>query len=74
MTGIGKILIGFGLFIAAIGLVLWIFGDRLGWIGHLPGDIRVERRGFRLYIPLATMLLASILLSGLLWLFSRFFR
>lgn len=43
----------------------------LHWIGHLPGDIRVERENFRLYIPIATMLLFSALLSLVLYVIRR---
>ncbi len=42
-------------------------------LGHLPGDIIVERPGFRFYFPLMTGLLVSIFLSLLLYLVSRFF-
>jgi hypothetical protein len=40
-------------------------------IGRLPGDLSVERDGFRLYVPLGTSILVSIVLSVLLWLFAR---
>jgi hypothetical protein len=42
-------------------------------LGHLPGDIVVERPGFRFYFPLMTGLLLSVLLSLLFYLVSRFF-
>ncbi|MCL5259096.1 MAG: DUF2905 domain-containing protein [Nitrospirae bacterium] len=42
-------------------------------LGHLPGDIVVERPGFKLYFPLMTGLLLSVFLSFLLYLVSRFF-
>jgi hypothetical protein len=40
-------------------------------LGRLPGDIAIERPGLRVYIPFATMLLVSLLLSALAWLFRR---
>ncbi|MEW8374735.1 MAG: DUF2905 domain-containing protein [Candidatus Thiodiazotropha sp.] len=40
-------------------------------IGRLPGDIVVERENFRFYLPLTSMLLASLLISVILWLFRR---
>jgi hypothetical protein len=61
-----------GVILIVIGLVVYFFHDKLGWIGRLPGDIRVERPGFRLYIPITTMLLASVVLSLVLWLIRRF--
>ena len=60
----------------AIGLCLVIAG--LGWpwlsklpLGRLPGDIVIERENFRIYFPLGTMVLASLLLSAILWLLRR---
>lgn len=40
-------------------------------LGRLPGDIVVDRPGFRAYFPLATMLVVSAVVSLLLWLFRR---
>jgi hypothetical protein len=62
-------LIIFGIVLIAVGL-LWPVLGKLG-LGRLPGDIVIEREGFRLYIPLMTSLLVSIVLSLLLWLFTR---
>jgi hypothetical protein len=64
-----KLLIIFGLALLAAGL-LWPLIARTG-IGRLPGDIVIERENFRLYIPLATSLLISVVLSVLLWLLNR---
>ena len=57
-----------GLLIAAAGVVLVIVGllawaGWLSWFGRLPGDIRVERPGVRVYVPITSMLLVSVLLS-----------
>jgi hypothetical protein len=64
-----KVLILSGLALIAVGL-LWFVGERLG-LGRLPGDIVIERPGFRFYFPLMTSLIVSVVLSLLLWLFSR---
>lgn len=64
-----KMLIVIGLVLVAVGLV-WLLGERLG-LGRLPGDIVIEREGTRIYIPLATSLLVSVVLSLVLWYFSR---
>lgn len=69
----GQWLIGAGLVLLAAGLVFYFFQDKLGWLGHLPGDFRIERPGFRFYFPLATMVLLSLLLNAVLWLIRRFF-
>jgi Protein of unknown function (DUF2905) len=66
---VSRVLIVFGLVLIALGL-LWPVIGKLG-LGRLPGDIVVERENFRLYLPLATSLLVSVLLSLLLWVINR---
>jgi len=73
MQPIGKTIVVLGMVLVLIGLVVWLAGDKFGWFGHLPGDIRIERKNMRFYAPFMSMLLLSILLSLLLWLFRRFF-
>ncbi len=46
-----------------IGLVCYFFGDAFHWVGRLSGDIRMERSGFNLYIPITTMLIFSLVIS-----------
>ena len=58
------IVLGVGLVVA--GLLAWTGG--LSWFGRLPGDIRWEGQHGRVYIPLVSMLLVSIVLSALAWL------
>jgi len=60
------VLLGIGLVI----LGLWLWG-KLPFLGRLPGDIRIERDGLVIYIPLASMLLLSLVLSLLLSLWRR---
>jgi hypothetical protein len=67
---LGRMLLVFGLLLAAVGLVL-TFAGKVPWLGRLPGDIVVERPSFRLYLPLATSVLISLLLTGILWLLRR---
>lgn len=69
----GWTLVIVGLLIAGIG-VLWLFGPSIPWLGRLPGDIVIERENFRLYFPLATCILLSLLLKGVLWLVRFFSR
>ncbi len=57
-----------GLFIIAAGVLLIVVGalvwsGALSWFGRLPGDIRIERPGVRIYVPLVTMLIVSVVLS-----------
>lgn len=70
MPEFGKILVILGVVLALLGLLLWSGWGR-GWLGHLPGDVRVDREGFSLRFPIVTCLLASLVISALLWLFRR---
>jgi len=70
VNDIGKILVGFGLLIALAGVVLVLVG-RVPWIGRLPGDIHIQRGNFIFYLPLATSLLLSVVLTLLLYVVSR---
>jgi len=73
MTQIGKSVILVGLVIVIIGAVIYFFGSKLSWLGKLPGDIRIERENFKLYFPLTTMLMVSLLLNVIIWLFKKLF-
>lgn len=59
----GKYILLAGVIIVVIGAVIYFFGNKLHWIGRLPGDIRIERENFRFYFPLTTMILFSVLLT-----------
>lgn len=71
---LGKWLVGIGLFIVLCGAIVYLFGDKLGWLGNLPGDIRIEKENFSFYFPVTTMIIISIILSILFTLIARFFR
>lgn len=71
---IGRGLVLLGLLLVALGLLLIYAPWLLNWFGRLPGDICIERDGFRFYLPLASMLLISLVLSLLLSLLLRWFR
>jgi hypothetical protein len=64
-----RFLIVLGLAILLIGL-LWPYLSKLG-LGRLPGDIVIERENVTLYIPLATCLLLSLVLSLIFWVANR---
>ena len=66
---ISRLLIIFGLALVAVG-ILWPLMAKLG-LGRLPGDIVMERENVRLYVPIATSLLISAVLTLVLWLFNR---
>ena len=64
-----KTLIWLGVLLVVVGL-LWPWLAKLP-LGRLPGDLRIDRPGFRLYIPLGTMLLISAVLSLLASIFRK---
>ncbi|HSJ47182.1 MAG TPA: DUF2905 domain-containing protein [Euzebyales bacterium] len=57
--------------VAAIVIGLLVRTGALGWFGNLPGDIRIESERTRVFIPITSMLLVSIVLSLLASLFRR---
>lgn len=59
----GLVLVVVGLVLVGAGLLVWSGG--LSWFGRLPGDIRIERPNTRIYIPIASSLLVSLVLSVL---------
>lgn len=74
MSGLGKILIYLGLAIAVIGLILNYTGNVFSWFGHLPGDIRIEKENFSLYFPVVSLILISVVLNLLIYIFKLFIK
>ena len=74
MIAFGRLLIIIGLAIAFIGLLLLLAARYFPWLGNLPGDLRFENGNTKIYIPLATMILVSILATILLNVLIRIFR
>jgi uncharacterized membrane protein YidH (DUF202 family) len=67
---LGKMLILLGVFIILIGIFLLI-GDRIPWLGKVPGDFIIRKKNFTFYFPLATSILISIILTLLFTLFRK---
>lgn len=67
MQQLGKILILAGILLMIAGALLLIPGNKLGWMGHLPGDIRIERENFRFYFPVTTLIIISLILNLVFW-------
>jgi hypothetical protein len=63
----GWILVFIGLVIAGIGLI-WVLVPNLPALGRLPGDIVIERQNSRLYFPIVTCIVISVVLSLVMWL------
>jgi len=68
---LGQLILMLGLAFIVIGLVT--MRGWLGWFGHLPGDVRVERENVRVYVPIVSMLLISLLFSVLSYVLRRLF-
>jgi hypothetical protein len=69
MPFVRRLLIAAGLMLLLAGL-LWPWLSKLS-LGRLPGDLVIDRPGFRFYAPFATMLLVSLVVSFILWLMRR---
>jgi hypothetical protein len=67
----GAILVAIGIGLILVGLLVW--SGSLSWFGRLPGDIRVERETVRVYVPIASMLVVSVVVSLVLYLVRRLF-
>ena len=68
---IGLIVIAGGIALVLVGLLIYSGG--MSWFGRLPGDIRYEGENVRLYAPIVSMLLISLVLSLIFYLLRRFF-
>ena len=60
-----KILIVLGILVFAVG-ILWPWISKVP-IGRLPGDIIIDKPGLKVYIPITTMILVSVIVSVILW-------
>jgi len=67
----GRWLIIAGIVLIAVGAILHFAPWLLTWFGRLPGDIRIESGRTRIYIPITSMLIVSIIISVLLYIFRR---
>jgi hypothetical protein len=66
----GPLIIMAGLALMLIGVLVW--SGALSWFGRLPGDIRIERENVRVYFPLVSMLVLSVVISVAVYLVNRF--
>ena len=67
---LGKLLILLGVFVILIGLLLLI-GEKIPWVGRLPGDFIIRKKNFTFYFPIVTSILISIILTLLFTLFRK---
>lgn len=73
MEDLARLLVIIGLGLAAVGGLIWLLG-RFVSLGELPGDFAWERENVRIYVPLGTMIVVSIVLTILLNVVLRLFR
>jgi len=67
---LGKILIFLGIVIAVIGVLL-LFGDKIPFIGKLPGDIYIKKKNFTFYFPIVSSIIISLIISLIIYLFRK---
>jgi hypothetical protein len=72
LPSLAKIFLILGVIFLVVGGLFYLAGRLNLPLGRLPGDFQIQGKGFTCFFPLATSILLSILLSGILWLFSRF--
>jgi hypothetical protein len=70
LGALGKLLILLGVLFLLMGVLLLV-GEKIPWIGRLPGDILIQKGRFTFYFPLATSILISIILTLLLTLLRK---
>jgi hypothetical protein len=70
MHDLGKALMVCGAVLICLGAVLTA-AHKFPFVGKLPGDVLIQKKNFTLYFPLATSLIASVILSCVFWLWSR---
>lgn len=68
--GIGKLLIIIGGILLILGVV-FLFSPKIPFLGKLPGDFSIRGKGFSIYIPIATCIVLSVLLTIILNIFFR---
>jgi hypothetical protein len=73
MAQAGKFLIFAGVILIVAGIIIYFAGDKLNWIGHLPGDIRIKKENVRFYFPITTMILLSAVFSFIVWIVRKLF-
>ena len=70
----GKFLITTGLCIIVLGIIIHLLGDKMGWFGTLYGDVKIIKSNYKIYFPITSMVIISIILTVALNIISRFFK
>jgi hypothetical protein len=69
---IGKLLVGAGLLVAAIGAGLWLMGEWKIPLFRLPGDLRFESSHWKIWLPITTCIVVSAVLTLIFWIINQF--
>lgn len=72
MQQTGKYIMIAGAVVLIAGIVIFFWGDKLQFLGRLPGDIRIERENFKFFFPITTMILLSLAISLVIWILRQF--
>lgn len=67
----GMFVVVIGFVMVGLGLLMWT--GALSWFGRLPGDLRLGDERTRVFIPITSMLIISLVLSLVMWVVRRFF-
>jgi uncharacterized protein HemY len=70
LNSVAKVIILVGALVMAMGL-LFLFIDKIPWLGKLPGDIYLQRKKFNFYFPITTCIIISVMLSVVLYFILR---
>jgi hypothetical protein len=73
MQQLAKYFLIAGILLVIAGIILYFFGNKLNWLGRLPGDIRIEKDNFRFYFPITTMIIFSVVVSLIIYLIKKNF-
>ncbi|MGX7688728.1 hypothetical protein BWI92_26125 [Flectobacillus sp. BAB-3569] len=69
----GKLIMIIGGMLVLGGAVIYLLEDKIrwDWLGNLPGDIRIEKGNFKLYFPLMTSIILTLVVNVLIWIFKK---
>lgn len=67
--GIGTVIVLVGIGVVVLGVLVW--SGALSWFGRLPGDIRIEGDDSRVFVPITSMVIVSVVLTVLVNLIGR---
>jgi uncharacterized protein HemY len=74
METISKLLISLGALFIIMGIFTYAFGGLFSWFGKLPGDIRIQGENYFIYAPITSMILLSLVLNLIFYLFNSFIK